>query len=168
MAFGDTKTSILSCKLLPLRVGQAVACRGKKREQSMKEYIIADKNRLDELYKELAHEIKTRPMKVQVVSMKGKTKEQLGYYWSTIVPTITKELNERGLASARITEADVNEILNRKFFCKEVIVDGEIQKFARSKSSATIEEMKQFIEDVLDYATNLGIFIPPPIAEDIL
>ena len=134
----------------------------------MKEYIIADKQRLDELYKELATDIKTRPMKVSITELRGKTKEQLGYYWSTVVPVITKELNERGLASEPLTHADVNEVLNRKFFSKKVIVDGEIQCFARSKASATKEEMRKFLSDVIWWCSNIDIFIPPPLAEDII
>jgi len=134
----------------------------------MEERIIADKNSLDSLYKELAQKIEVRPVKVAITSLKGKTKEQLGYYWATIVPTITNELNERGLASARLTQADINEVLNRKFFCKKVIIDGEVQSFARSKASADVDEMKKFIFDVINWATNLGIHIPPPLADDII
>lgn len=133
----------------------------------MEERIIADKEALDDLYQYVAKKIEVRPVKVAITSMKGKTKEQLGYYWSTIVPRITKELNEMGLASAMLTQADVNEILNRKFFSKRIIVDGEIQTFARSKASADVDEMKKFIFDVINWATNLGIHIPPPLADDI-
>lgn len=133
----------------------------------MKEYIIADKQRLDEIYREIAHDIETKPVKVAISDLRGKTKKQLGYYWSTIVPIITKELNERGLASAMLTEADVNEVLNRKFFSKRIIVDGEIQTFARSKASASIDEMKKFIFDVINWSANIGIHIPPPLADDI-
>jgi DNA-directed RNA polymerase beta' subunit len=134
----------------------------------MEERIIADKQSLDDLYQYLADKIETRPIKVAITTMKGKTKEQLGYYWSTIVPRITKELNERGLASAMLTQADVNEVLNKKFFSKKIIVDGEIQTFPRSKASADVDEMKIFIMNVINWATNLGIHIPPPLADDII
>ena len=96
----------------------------------MEEKIIADKNSLDSLYQDLAKKIEVRPVKVSVSSLKKKTNKQLGYYWATVVPTITKELNERGLASAMLTEADINEVLNRKFFNKKVNINGEIQTFA--------------------------------------
>lgn len=133
----------------------------------MEEKIIADKQSLDSLYQDLAKKIEVRPVKVSISSLKKKTNKQLGYYWSTIVPIITKELNERGLASAMLTEADVNEVLNRKFFSKRIIVDGEIQTFARSKASASIDEMKKFIFDVINWSANIGIHIPPPLADDI-
>ena len=133
----------------------------------MEEKIIADKNSLDSLYQDLAKKIEVRPVKVSISSLKKKTNKQLGYYWATIVPTITKEFNERGLASAMLTEADVNEVLNKKFFSKKIIVDGEIQVFARSKASADIDEMKKFLFDVINWATNLGIHIPPPLMEDV-
>lgn len=133
----------------------------------MKEFIIADKQRLDEVYREIAHDIQAKPIKITISDLRGKTKKQLGYYWSTIVPIITKELNERGLASAMLTEADVNEVLNRKFFSKQVLVDGEIQTFSRSKASASMDEMKKFIFDVKNWCANMDIFIPPPLADDI-
>ena len=133
----------------------------------MEEKIIADKQSLDSLYQDLAKKIEVRPVKVAISSLKKKTNKQLGYYWATIVPTITKELNERGLASAMLTEADVNEVLNRKFFSKRIIVDGEIQTFARSKASASIDEMKKFIFDVINWSANIGIHIPPPLIEDV-
>lgn len=133
----------------------------------MEEKIIADKNSLDSLYQELAKKIEVRPVKVAISSLKKKINKQLGYYWATIVPTITKELNERGLASAMLTEADINEVLNRKFFNKKVNINGEIQTFARSKASADIDEMKKFLFDVINWATNLGIHIPPPLMDDI-
>lgn len=134
----------------------------------MEEKIIADKNSLDSLYQELAKKIEVRPVKVSISSLKKKTNKQLGYYWATVVPTITKELNERGLASAMLTEADINEVLNRKFFNKKVIINGEVQSFARSKASADIDEMRKFLFDVMNWATNLGIHIPPPLADDII
>ena len=41
----------------------------------MKEYIIADKQRLDEIYREIAHDIETKPVKVAISDLRGKTKK---------------------------------------------------------------------------------------------
>ena len=83
------------------------------------------------------------------------------------MPTIRDYLNEQGLASARITDSDLNEVMNQKFFYKEIVIDGEIQKVVRSKAQASVDEMSQFITDVINWATNLGIFIPPSPVDDI-
>ena len=40
----------------------------------MKEYIIADKQRLDEIYREIAHDIETKPVKVAISDLRGKLK----------------------------------------------------------------------------------------------
>lgn len=132
------------------------------------EKIITDKQELVNLYVKMSEKLKKEGViKVEIKSMKTKTNKQLGYYWSTVVPTITRELNERGLASARLTEADINEVLNRKFFANHVVIDGEMQDVPRSKASATKEEMSQFLEDVLMWASNMEIDVPPPIMEDV-
>ena len=132
------------------------------------EKIITDKQELVNLYVKMSEKLKKEGViKVEVKSMKTKTNKQLGYYWSTVVPTITRELNERGLASARLTETDINEVLNRKFFLNHVVIDGEMQDVPRSKASATKEEMSQFLEDVLLWASNMEIDVPPPIMEDV-
>ena len=132
------------------------------------EMIISDKKDLVGIYVKMSEKLKKEgTIKVSINSFSSKTKEQLGYYWSTIVPIITNELNERGLASARLTQADINEVLNKKFFAKQVVVDGEMQMIPRSKASATKEEMSQFIEDVINWASNIGIDIPPSRMEDV-
>ena len=132
------------------------------------EQIITDKQQLVGLYTKMHDKLKKEGViKVSIKSMKTKTNEQLGYYWSAVVPTITKALNERGLASARLTEADVNEVLNRKFFTNNVVIDGEMQCLPRSKAEATKEEMSKFLEDVLMWASNMEIDVPPPLMEDV-
>ena len=132
------------------------------------EQIITDKQQLVNLYMKMHEKLKKEGViKVSIKSMKTKTNEQLGYYWSAVVPTITKELNERGLASAMLTEADVNEVLNRKFFTENVVIDGEMQSLPRSKAEATKEEMSKFLEDVLMWASNMEIDVPPPLMEDV-
>ena len=132
------------------------------------EQIITDKQQLVNLYMKMHEKLKKEGViKVSIKSMKTKTNEQLGYYWSAVVPTITKELNERGLASAMLTEADVNEVLNRKFFTENVVIDGEMLSLPRSKAEATKEEMSKFLEDVLMWASNMEIDVPPPLMEDV-
>lgn len=134
----------------------------------MKEYIVSDKTQLTNIFNEINSELKEKgTIKIKTTSPKGKTNEQLGYYWASVVPTITKYFNENGIASARLTESDINEVLNKKFFYKEVVIDGEMQRITRSKATASMEEMTQFLSDVIMWASNLGIFIPPAPVDDI-
>ena len=134
----------------------------------MKEYIVSDKTQLTKIFNEINLDLKDKgTIKIKISSPKGKTNEQLGYYWASVVPTITNYFNENGIASARLTESDINEVLNKKFFYREVVIDGEMQRITRSKATASKEEMSQFLTDVIMWANNLGIFIPPPPVEDI-
>lgn len=128
-----------------------------------KEWIITNRQELNQCFQEIFFVLnKTHKVKIQAASMRTKTQQQLGYYWSTILPAITEFINESGLASCKLSKSDVNQILNEKFFYQEIIVDGEMYRKTKSKSGATLEQMKEFIDSVITYATNLGIYIPPP------
>ena len=134
----------------------------------MKEYIVSDKTQLTSIFNEINSELKEKgTIKIKTTSPKGKTNEQWGYSWASVVPTITKYFNENCIASARLTESDINEVLNKKFFYKKVVIDGEMERITRSKATASMEEMTQFLSDVIMWANNLGIFIPPAPVDDI-
>lgn len=129
-----------------------------------KEWIIRNQNDLNQCFKEIYFVLnKTKIVKVTAASMRSKSRNQLGYYWSTILPALTDFFNEIGQAGTKLSKSDVNEILNRKFFYSEVIIDGEMVRIPKSKSGATMEQMKEFIDNVICYATHLGVFIPPPL-----
>lgn len=129
-----------------------------------KEWIIRNQNDLNQCFKEIFFVLnKTKIVKVTAASMRSKSRNQLGYYWSTILPALTDFFNEIGQAGTKLSKSDVNEILNRKFFYSEVIIDGEMVRIPKSKSGATMEQMKEFIDNVICYATHLGVFIPPPL-----
>ena len=128
-----------------------------------KEWLITSREELNQCFQEIFYVLKkTHKVKVQASSIRSKTKNQLGYYWGVILPTLTDFINETGQCSIKVSKSDVNEIMNRKFFYEEVIVGNEIYKVVKSKSGATEEQMRQFIDNVIDYCTNLGVFIPPP------
>lgn len=129
-----------------------------------KEWIIRNQDDLNQCFKEIYFVLnKTKIVKVTAASMRSKSRNQLGYYWSTILPALTDFFNEIGQAGTKLSKSDVNEILNRKFFYSEVIIDGEMVRIPKSKSGATMEQMKDFIDNVICYATHLGVFIPPPL-----
>lgn len=130
----------------------------------MKEFIIREKYDLYDAMEEILEVWKVSKMvKIQASSMRTKTNQQLRYYWGVIIPRLTKFYNETGLCSMTITKADTNDILNQKFFYEEVRVGNEVERVVKSKSGATKEQMRKFIDNVLDYCTNLGVYVPPPM-----
>ena len=130
----------------------------------MKEYIIRDKYDLYDAFEEIKEVWKvSKIVKLQASSVRNKSKQQLGYYWAVILPILTKFINDSGLCSMKVSKSDVNEILNKKFFYKEIKVGNEIERVVKSKSGATMEQMREFIDNVLDYCTNLGVYVPPPM-----
>jgi len=129
----------------------------------MKEWIITSKDELNKCFQEIYSVLnKSKKVRVQASSIRNKSQNQLGYYWGVILPALADFFNETGQCSMKISKSDVNEIMNRKFFYEEVIVDGEMLRLPKSKSGATMEQMHKFIDNVMDFCTNLGIFIPPP------
>lgn len=130
----------------------------------MKEFIIREKYDLYDAMEEIMEVWKvSKLVKIQASSVRSKSKNQLGYYWAVILPTLTKHINETGVVGMKVSKSDVNEILNRKFFYQEVMINGEMVRIPKSKSGATLEQMREFIDNVLDYCTNLGVYVPPPM-----
>ena len=129
-----------------------------------KEWVIRTNQDLNQCFKEIYFVLqKAKVVKVQASSIRSKSRNQLGYYWSVILPALTEFFNEIGQAGTKLSKSDVNDVLNRKFFYQEVIINGEMERIPKSKSGATMEQMRDFIDNVLDYATHLGVFIPPPL-----
>lgn len=130
----------------------------------MKEFIIREKYDLYDAMEEIMEVWKvTKMVKIQASSVRSKSKNQLGYYWAVILPTLTKHINETGVVGMKVSKSDVNEILNRKFFYQEVMINDEMVRIPKSKSGATLEQMREFIDNVLDYCTNIGVYVPPPM-----
>lgn len=128
-----------------------------------KEWVITSREELNQCFQEIFMVLrKTRRVKVVASSIRSKTKNQLGYYWGVILPALTNFINETGQCSITVTKSDVNEMMNKKFFYEEVLVGGEMERVAKSKSGATADQMRIFIDNVIDYCTNIGVFIPPP------
>lgn len=130
----------------------------------MKEFIIREKYDLYDAMEEIMEVWKvSKIVKLQASSVRSKSKNQLGYYWAVILPTLTKHINETGVVGMKVSKSDVNEILNRKFFYQEVMINDEMVRIPKSKSGATLEQMREFIDNVLDYCTNIGVYVPPPM-----
>ena len=135
----------------------------------MKEYHIAVKRELTPLYMDLKKALeKGRAVNVKVTTAATKTKDQLGYYWGVMLPKVQEGLKEFG---NEMSLAEVNAFLNDKFFSNSmtVIIKRGLNEYyytirtPRSKSGATIDEMSEFIENVIRWASvDLGVSIPTP------
>ena len=135
----------------------------------MKEYHIAVKRELTPLYMDLKKALENgRAVNVKVTTAATKTKDQLGYYWGVMLPKVQEGLKEFG---NEMSLAEVNAFLNDKFFSNSmtVIIKRGLNEYyytirtPRSKSGATIDEMSEFIENVIRWASvDLGVSIPTP------
>jgi len=134
----------------------------------MKEWIIREKYDLYDCFDEIKQVFDVaKIVKIQASSVRGKSKQQLGYYWAVILPNLTKFINDSGICSMKVTKSDVNEILNKKFFYREIKVGNEMERVTMSKSGATMEQMREFIDNVIHYCINLGVYIPQPTSGSI-
>ncbi|MBP5430153.1 MAG: hypothetical protein J6Y25_04665 [Elusimicrobiaceae bacterium] len=139
-----------------------------------KKYIISNAQQIVPLWADIKNAVeKGRVVTVEVKSAATKTKEQLGYYWSVVIPAVQEGMREHG---NELKPAEVNEILNAKFFSniktvswvsKEGIQYVHQLEEKRSKSGATKDEMSHFLDQVIRWAgEDLGIYIPKPTTEE--
>lgn len=132
-------------------------------------YNIAVKREIDPLVLDLNSVLeKGRAVRVVVTSNATKTKEQLGYWWAVIIPRVQEGLK---LMGNEMSQAEVNQFLNDKFFCKTktVVIKKGLDEWVytirtpRSKSGATVDEMSELIDKVIRWASiELGVYIPSP------
>lgn len=138
----------------------------------MKKYEIAVQRELNVLYQDVLDAIrKGKAVRVEVKSLSSKTKEQLGYYWGLMLPRIQQGMKEHG---NELSLDEINKFLNDRFFSvtKTVIIkrgndeDAYTIREPRSKSGASVDEMSEFIERVIRWASvDLGVYIPSPNEE---
>ena len=125
-----------------------------------KTFEIATQKELAAAYMEIVKELKKgRAVKVSITSVEMKTKEQLGYYWDVILPRVQAKFREDG----SIVSLDfINEFFNDMFFYDEHIILGRAIKKVRSKADASVDEMSQFIDNVIRWCAENGVYIPEP------
>lgn len=138
-----------------------------------KTYEIACPQEILPLYADLKKALeKGRALRVEVKSQSSKTKEQLGYYWSVVLPRVREGMREHG--NEMSLEA-VNQFLNEKFFCvtqtaswtdAQGVQHVHILRTAKSKSGASKDQMSLFLNEVIRWASvELGVFIPEPVTD---
>lgn len=95
------------------------------------------------------YEITVRPYK------ENKTKDQLGYYWSAVVPAC---MDWQGLVK---DDADI--------WLKEICaipriltVLGEVYEVRASIAKMKVDEMSKYIDDCINFMGTQGCYVPPP------
>lgn len=134
-----------------------------------KVYEISVQRELNPLYLDIKKALdKGRAVRVEVKSAASKTQEQLGYYWSIVLPRVQQGLEEQG---NELSLAEVNAFLNDKFFFTQKVIMWkrgnsefvQAVRTPRSKSGASKDEMSAFLDKVIRWAAlDLGTFIPSP------
>jgi len=91
-----------------------------------------------------------------------KSNEQLKYYFGVVVPYCMLGLNALGW---RFDQKKTDQFLRKKFFVDEEsnTETGEIESFPGELSKATILELSEYIEEIIQFAEeDLGVKIPQP------
>jgi hypothetical protein len=119
------------------------------------EYTQNQKTRVIDFISNLIIEDK-KEYKITVEQYKeNKTLEQLGYYWSTIVPVC---MDWQGLVK---DDADI--WLKEKCAIPRVLnVMGEVFQVRASIAKMKIDEMSRYIDDCINFMGAQGYYVPPP------
>lgn len=85
---------------------------------------------------------------------KSKSKEQLGYLWGVVYPTISADTGH--------TPEELHDIYKTKFLRKKIKWNVSDMVIVGSTSGLTTNEMAEFITNVIIDAGDMGIEIPEP------
>lgn len=86
--------------------------------------------------------------------VKSKSKQQTGYYWALVLPTISEHTGH--------SPEDLHDIFKAKFLRRKRTWRGGDIAIVHSTSSLSSNEMAEFITNVILEANELGIEVPPP------
>lgn len=90
-----------------------------------------------------------------------KTNPQLAYFFAVVLPIIKQALEETEGTS--LSKTDVLTILKSLFLYEEILFEGEFKKIPLSMAQAKKDEIRKFIQDVIDFGRDmLGVEIPEP------
>jgi hypothetical protein len=90
-----------------------------------------------------------------------KTNPQLSYFYGIVLPIIKQALED--IEGSTFTKDEIVWILKDRFFYEEVRYGDEFTKVHLSLSKAKKEEVRIFIDKVINFATDiLGVEIPIP------
>lgn len=90
-----------------------------------------------------------------------KTNPQLAYFYGIVLPIVKASIED--LEGVSYSKEDIIWILKDRFFYEEIRYGGEFAKVHLSLSKAKKEEVRTFIEKVINFASDiLGARIPIP------
>ena len=104
-----------------------------------------------------------KPWRIEVSEYrKNRTLEQNAYYWSGVLPTIQKHIEEsRG---DHYSTDEIHEYMRDKFLPRRTItIKGETAVVRPSTASLNTKEFHDYIEHVIYFAAESGIVVPPPM-----
>lgn len=88
-----------------------------------------------------------------------KTNPQLAYFFGIILPIIKERIED--LEGTSFTKEEIIMILKDRFFYEELYFEGEFKKVPLSLSKAKKDEVRKFIANVIEFATEiLDVEIP--------
>lgn len=94
------------------------------------------------------------PVVVTVERRKNKrSKQQLGYLWGIIYPTISQHTGH--------TSEDLHDIFKAKFLRRKKVWRGADMVVVGTTTGLSVNEMAEFITNVIVQAQELGIEVPP-------
>lgn len=125
-------------------------------------YLKCDSDLMQSYFKEVMNRDPSVEVEVSITRIDSKkTNPQLSYFYGIVLPIIKQALEE--IEGSSFTKDEVVWILKDRFFYEEVRYGDEFTKVHLSLSKAKKEEVRFFIDKVINFATDiLGVEIPIP------
>jgi len=125
-------------------------------------HIKVDKELMQSYLKEIIGSNNTCDVEISITRADSKkTNPQLAYFFSVVLPIIKARFED--LEGTTFTKGEIMSILKDRYFYEEIYYGGEFVKEHLSLSKASKEEVKKFISECIEFATDiLDIEIPEP------
>ena len=125
-------------------------------------YLKGDSELMQTYFKEILNRDSSVEVEISITRIDSKkTNPQLAYFYGVVLPIIKQALED--LEGAVLEKEEIIWILKDRFFYEEVRFGDEFIKVHLSLSKAKKEEVRQFIDKVINFATEiLGVNVPTP------
>jgi hypothetical protein len=127
-----------------------------------KVYLKGDHELMQSYFQEILNGDPTIDVEVSITRIDSKkTNPQLSYFYGVVLPIVKAAIED--LEGVSYTKEDIIWILKDRFFYEEIRYGGEFAKVHLSLSKAKKEEVRVFIEKIINFASDiLGTRIPIP------
>lgn len=127
-----------------------------------KVYLKGDHELMQSYFQEILNGDPTIDVEVSITRIDSKkTNPQLSYFYGVVLPIVKAAIED--LEGVSYTKEDIIWILKDRFFYEEIRYGGEFAKVHLSLSKAKKEEVRIFIEKIINFASDiLGARIPIP------